>query len=114
MKIRSLVFGATLFVTFASPLLASDHVGRVTMSNGLPVPGARVTATQGSNTLVTTTDTQGGYRFAGIADGAWTMQVEMVGLTAQRRDVTVAAGATVAQWQMAMLPFAEITRGVTV
>src|SRR5689334_6189767 len=110
MKIRAALF----ILLLARPVLASDHVGRVTMPNGVPVPGARVTATQGGNTLVTTTDAQGGYRFTGIADGAWTMQVEMVGLTAQRRDVTVAAGAAVAQWQMTMMAFAEMTRGVTV
>ena len=84
------------------------------MPNGMPVPGARVTATQGSNSLVTTTDIQGGYRFTGISDGPWTIQVEMVGLTAQRREVTVTAGAAAAQWQMTMMPFAEITKGVTV
>jgi hypothetical protein len=110
MKIRAALF----ILLLARPVLASDHVGRVTMPNGVPVPGARVTATQGSSTLVTTTDTQGGYRFTGIADGAWSMQVDMVGLTAQRREVTVAAGAPVAQWQMTMMPFAEMTRGVTV
>ena len=52
------------------------HVGRVTLPNGMPVPGARVTATQGNTTLVTTTDAQGAYRFAALADGAWTIQVD--------------------------------------
>src|SRR5215204_2434 len=89
----SFVLGATLFVLFARSVFASDHIGRVTLPNGVPVPGARVTATQGSNTLVTTTDAQGGYRFAGIADGPWTMQVEMIGLSTQRRELTIAAGA---------------------
>src|SRR5262245_13656033 len=111
-KYWSLVLGATVLV--ASPALAADHVGRVTLANGVPVPGARVTATQGANTLVTTTDTQGGYRFTGIADGAWSIQVDMIGLSAQKRDVTIAAGAAPAQWQLSMLPFAEMTRGVTV
>ena len=106
-----LVLGAV--VLLASPVLAGDHTGRVTLPNGVPVPGARVTATQGSNRLVTSTDTRGGYRFTGIADGAWTIQVESVGLAAQRRDVMVSAGAAAAEWQLAMLPFAEMTRGIT-
>ena len=110
MKIRTAVL--TLF--FASPVFAGDHVGRVTMPNGVPVPGARVTATQGSNTLVTTTDARGGYRFAAIADGSWTMRVEMIGLSPQRRDVTIGPGAAATEWQLPMLPFVEITRGVTV
>src|SRR5688572_18297237 len=98
------ISAALLLVLLASPVLAGDHVGRVTLPNGVPVPGARVTATQGSNTLVTTTDARGGYRFAAIADGSWTMQVEMIGLSRQRRDVTVAAGAAAVEWQLPMLP----------
>src|SRR6185503_8739735 len=102
---------AILLLLLTSPAFAGDHTGRVTLPNGVPVPGARVTATQGSSTLVTSTDTRGAYRFAGIADGAWTIQVESVGLAAQRRDVMVAAGATAAEWKLAMLPFDEMTRG---
>ena len=105
---------ALLLVLLARPVFAGDHVGRVTLPNGVPVPGARVTATQGSNSLVTTTDSQGAYRFAGIADGSWNIQVEMIGLSPQRREVSVAPGAAVAQWQLAMLPFAEITKGVPI
>jgi hypothetical protein len=108
------ISAALLIVLLASPVLAADHVGRVTLPNGVAVPGARVTATQGSKTLVTTTDARGGYRFAGIADGAWTIQVEMVGLSPQRRELTIAAGATTAEWQLPMLPFAEMTRGVAI
>jgi trimeric autotransporter adhesin len=105
---------ALAIVLLASPVQAADHVGRVTLAGSTPVPGARVTATQGSNTLVTTTDTQGGYRFAGIADGTWTIQVEMVGLATQRRDIVVASGAAATTWELAMLPFSEITRGVPI
>src|SRR5688500_3202450 len=116
MKTRwSLVFGAVALL--ASPALAADHVGRVTLAGGVPVPGARVTATQGTSTLVTTTDTQGAYRFMGIAEGMWSFQVEMVGLAAQKRDVTVANGATgtaTTEWHLSMLPFADITRGVPI
>lgn len=98
----------------APPALAADHVGHVTLAGGVPVPGARVTATQGSTTRATTTDTRGSYRFAELADGAWTIQVEMVGLSPQRREVTVESGAAAAEWQLSMQPFAEITRGVPI
>jgi hypothetical protein len=95
------------------PLLAAaDHIGRVTLSNGVPVPGARVTATQGETTVATTTDVQGGYRFPALAEGAWTIQVAMVGFSPQRRDVVVASGAAATTWELSVLPFAEITRGV--
>jgi hypothetical protein len=105
-------------LAFAPPVLAGDHAGRVTLPNGVPVPGARVTASQGSTTLVTTTDAQGAYRFAGIADGTWNIQVEMVGFARQQREVVVTAsvpaGAPPAAWQMSVLSFAEITRGVPI
>ena len=103
-----------VLLLLTGPAFAADHVGRVTLASGAAVPGARVTATQGSTTLVTTTDTQGAYRFAGIADGTWAIQVEMVGLSVQRREVTIGAGAAVTEWQLSMLPFAEITRGIPV
>ena len=69
----SLLFLITLLV---GPLVAAtDHVGRVTLSGGTPVPGARVTATQGSPTLPTTTDAQGAYRLPALADGTWSSEV---------------------------------------
>jgi hypothetical protein len=112
----SVVLGVVITLC-AQSALAADHVGRVTLAGGVPVPGARVTATQGTSTLVTTTDTQGAYRFMGIAEGSWSIQVEMVGLSAQKREVTVANGTTgmpTTEWQLSMLPFTEITRGVPI
>src|SRR5688500_20149291 len=109
MKTRwSLVFGAVALL--ASPALAADHVGRVTLAGGVPVPGARVTATQGTSTLVTTTDTQGAYRFMGIAEGMWSIQVDMVGLAGHNSDVTDAngeAGKAVRYWRPCSLPAAR-------
>src|SRR5688572_8071317 len=104
-----------LIALLVRPLFAAaDHVGRVTLPNGLPVPGARVTATQGDTTVSTTTDVQGSYRFPALSDGAWTIQVAMVGFSTQRRDVVVAAGAAAAAWELSVMPFAEITRGIPI
>src|ERR671913_1392066 len=89
MRTKALVLAA-MVALWAQSALAAEHVGRVTLAGGVPVPGARVTATQGASTLVTTTDTQGAYRFMGIAEGTWSIQVEMVGLSPQKRDVAVA------------------------
>ena len=62
--------GALLLLLIAllvRPVLgAADHVGRVTLPNGVPVPGARVTASQGETRVVTTTSVEGIYRFAGL------------------------------------------------
>ncbi len=114
MRISTLLT-AILIALLARPVLgAGDHVGRITLPNGVPVPGARVTATQGGTTLATTTDVRGIYRFPGLAEGAWTIQIEMVGFAVQRREVTVADGAPPATWELAVQPFAEITRGVPI
>src|SRR5688500_7458710 len=114
-SICAVVISALLFAALVRPLhAAADHTGRVTLANGLAVPGVRVTATQGPTTVVTTTDAQGVYRFVGLAEGTWTIDVAMVGFSAQRRDVTVAAGASPAAWELTVQPFAEITRGITI
>lgn len=115
MRTKHALLVLLLATALVRPLAAAaDHVGRVTLPNGVPVPGARVTATRGGTTLATTTDVQGAYRFTGLDEGAWTIQVEMIGLSPQRRDVAVAAGTPVAEWQLSMLPFAEITRGIPI
>jgi hypothetical protein len=105
-----------LFALLVRPLAAAtDHVGRVTLTGGTPVPGARVTATQGGTTQTTTTDVQGAYRLPALADGTWTIEVAMVGFSPQRRDVTVGGtGSAPSTWELAVMPFAEITRGITV
>jgi hypothetical protein len=103
-----------LVALLVSPVLgAADHVGRVTLRTGAPVPGARVTATQGETSVVTTTSVDGTYRFTGLADGTWSIRVEMVGFTPLSRDVAIAAGAAPAMWELSVLPFAEITRGIS-
>jgi len=67
---------------------ASDAVGQVTFS-GIPVPGATVTATRDDATRATVTDQQGVYRFADLADGRWTVRVEMLGFAPLTQDVTI-------------------------
>jgi hypothetical protein len=88
-------------------LAASEHHGQVKFGD-LPVPGATITAVQGEKKLVTITDPQGNYSFADLADGVWTIQVEMLCFLTARRDVTVAAGAPGAEWELKLLPLSEI------
>ena len=52
--VTSCVSLVLLIALLVRPLAAAtDHVGRVTLAGGTPVPGARVTATQGTATLST-------------------------------------------------------------
>ena len=55
-------------------------------SNGLPIPGATVTAIKGDQKSVTTTDENGRYDFEGLAPGAYTIEVQMFGFRTERRE----------------------------
>jgi len=83
------LLAATIVVT---GLFASEHRG-VVQTGGLPVPGATVTATMGDKKVVTTTDDNGVYVFPDLADGVWTIRVEMLGFAPVTREVGVMAEA---------------------
>ena len=86
-----------------SGLMAAEHHGTVE-SGGLPVPGATVTAIQGDKKMVTTTDDQGAYSFPELADGTWTITVEMMGFAKLTRDIGIAVDAPPADWDLKLLP----------
>ncbi len=88
-------------------LSASEQHGQVKFG-GLPVPGATVTATQAEKTLSVITDSQGSYSFPDLADGTWTIQVEMQGFAAINQEVTVARDAPASEWNLKMLPLNEM------
>src|SRR5262245_22232861 len=82
------------------PLYASEHHGIVKFG-GLPVPGASVTATQGERRLSTITDPDGVYSFADLADGAWTIQVDMQLFAVQKREIMAPANGI--EWELNLL-----------
>ncbi|HYL75939.1 MAG TPA: carboxypeptidase regulatory-like domain-containing protein [Bryobacteraceae bacterium] len=88
-------------------LTASEHHGQVNFG-GLPVPGATVTATQSGKKLLAVTDQQGAYSFADLADGVWTIQVEMLCFSPTQREITIAPNAPAEEWELKLLPIAEI------
>jgi Carboxypeptidase regulatory-like domain len=83
--------------------MASESHGQVTL-NGLPLPGATVTATQGDKKFVTASDDQGLYSFADLPDGTWSIKVEMTGFTVMEQQVSVAPNAPAVPWELKMLP----------
>ena len=102
-------FGRLLAAWIAvAGLLAAEHHGTV-KSGGLPVPGASVTATKGDKKLYTTTDENGRYSFADLADGSWTIEVEMLGFAKVSNEVGVAFDAPAAEWNLKFLPMSAIT-----
>src|SRR5579871_6787892 len=83
------LLAATIAVT---GLLATEHHG-VIKSGGLPVPGATVTATMGDKKVSTTSDENGVYAFPDLADGVWTISIEMLGFGKVSKQVAVSPDA---------------------
>src|SRR6185436_15167631 len=84
-------------------LLLAEHHGQVSFA-GVAIPGATVTATQGDKKFVAITDSQGQYAFPELADGPFSIQVEMLGFTTVKQEVNSAT----AQFELKMLPIDQI------
>ena len=100
-----------ILLTLASRpgVAASDYSGQVTLA-GVRIPGATVTATLGETTHTTITDRDGVYRFAGLADGVWSIRVEMIGFETLTFDVTIPppAEGTPPVSELTLLPLEKI------
>ena len=92
--LRLTLIAITLGVAARHVLAAPEHSGQVTFG-GLPVPGATVTASAGDKQLVTATDEQGVFKLADVADGVWTIRVEMLGFATIERQVTIGSASAV-------------------
>ncbi|MGA7413748.1 MAG: carboxypeptidase regulatory-like domain-containing protein [Bryobacteraceae bacterium] len=102
---RGINYYSRLFILLSlavSVAAASQNAGQVTF-NGLPVPGATVTAIEDEQKFSTTTDQQGIYSFPDLRDGIWKMQVDMSGFAIERREVVVGPNAPTAQWELKLL-----------
>ena len=111
MRIDGLWYAALAWLA-VSGLAAAEHHGQVNF-NGLPVPGATVTAAAGDKKFVAVTDQQGAYSFPDLADGVWTIQVEMLCFTTLKQEVAVAPDAPSPVWELKVLPLEEIHATVT-
>src|SRR6185437_16736442 len=82
--------------------MASEYHGLVT-SDGLPVPGATVTITQGTKKFVAVTDLQGFYSFPSLVDGPATIDVEMTGYGQLKQQVAIAPNVAMGKWELRLL-----------
>ena len=98
-----------LLACLAIPSLAtaSEHHGQV-IFGGLPVPGVAITATQGDKKFSAVTEAHGSYSFPDLPDGAWKIEVEMLGFTTIQQDVTISANMPGLKWELKMLPLDQI------
>jgi hypothetical protein len=86
---------------------ASEYHGQVVF-NGQPVPGATVTATQGAKEVVVTTDATGNYSFPDLADGTWTISVDMLCFEPVKQDVAVTVSTPAGKIELKMLPVSRL------
>ena len=91
----------------ASALHAGEQHG-VVKFGGQPVPGATVIASQPDQRFAVITDLAGKYSFPDLADGDWTIQVEMPGFETVKRPVTVSASPPAVDFDLKMLPLDQI------
>ena len=96
----------TLLVATLS-LIAAEYRGQVKFS-GLPLPGATVTATQGDKKLTAISDEQGTFAFPNLPDGTWQLQVDMLGFTPAKQEVTQGTDCPAPRSKLKMLPLDEI------
>lgn len=90
---------------------ASQLRGVVTF-NGLPVPGASVTAARDGKTFSAVTDAEGVYVFPDLADGQWTLSIEMFGFTTLHEQIVVSPGRASSRWELSSLPLSDVEKHV--
>ena len=91
-------------------LTAAEHTGQVKFG-GLPVPGAGVTLSHGTQKLSAVTNLQGAYAFTDIADGPWTVHVDMQLFQPQSRDIAVPSAPL--EWELTPLPADQLAKLAT-
>jgi hypothetical protein len=86
---------------------ATEQHGQVTF-NGLPVPGATITVTQGTKKFSTVSDTDGSYAFPDLADGPWKISIEMPLFSPIHQSLTIAPNMPGIRWELKMLPLDQV------
>ncbi|HUX66854.1 MAG TPA: carboxypeptidase regulatory-like domain-containing protein [Terriglobales bacterium] len=88
-----------------SAAAASAPLRGVVRCGGLPVPGAKVTATQGARIEATSSGGDGGYAFAALAPGAWRVRVAMTGFVSAAQTVEIGAQPAALNFELAIAPY---------
>lgn len=102
-------FGLLLAVVCVAGLsfAGSRYEGQVTFG-GLPVPGATVTAKQDAQKFTTVADGEGFYVFPDLANGTWTVTVEMEGFATISQEIDVEPNSKPTMWQLKLLPLNQM------
>ena len=100
---RLLLHCALLGVCAWAHAASRAYYGMVTFG-GLPLPGATVTVAQGAQKFVAVSDQGGVYHFDNLADGIWTIEVEMQCFETLHAQVTIGSDTQAGKWEMKLLP----------
>ena len=87
----------------AAPASALSYRGIVTFG-GLPLPGATITATQGTKTETAVSDETGAFAFDDLTAGKCTIEVQMQAFVTVHADVTIVPDMPPANWELKTLP----------
>ncbi len=96
-----------LWLCVCAASAASESHGIITFG-GLPVPGATITASQGTKKFTAVSDLGGLYYFDDLPDGRWTITVEMQCFAIIHAQVDVAPNMPAAKWGLALLPIKRL------
>lgn len=86
---------------------AADQRGRVVF-NGVPVPGATVTATQGQTVRTAVTEADGSYSLPELADGEWRFAIAMRGFAPVSETIVIGRETGQREWPLTLLAFDAI------
>jgi hypothetical protein len=108
LAVRALRFALAAAIVFCSlAAWATEYHGQV-FYQGVPVPGATVTMTEGAKQAATVTDEQGLYEFPDLADGAWKIEIRMRGFEPLRAEITIAPNIQQGSWELKLLDLQQM------
>lgn len=84
------------------PVVPASLSGIVTTNGGASLANATVTLTSTATSKTATTDANGTYSFAGVANGTYTLKAELDGYTSATGSVVVSAGDAQLTWNALM------------
>src|SRR6185312_13424393 len=91
MELKRFIRYAGLACVALLPLIGAEYRGQVKFGD-LPLPGVTIVATQGDKKVSAVTDPNGVYDFPDLPDGTYQFDVEKLGFTGVKKDVTVGSG----------------------
>lgn len=100
------ILTGSVCLLLAAPSMAATLRGQVTL-NGMPVPGATVTVTQGQSGFATITDSRGAYMFPELKTGECTLTIAMTGFVTIHQRIVVTENSPAQTWTLAFLPPGE-------